>query len=224
MTSASEQERNGGEEAITSQVNAAIDTNSKGGPIADFAFDEALIEWTVTKAEWLRIHGKHFNGVATAAFVFDAQNRVLLVQRAAHDSMPNLWEVPGGAVDAGDISILHGCVRELMEEAGLVARRIKRLVTEGVGQGREGWSVFTNSTGTLAICAFGFEVEVEEGGEVVLDPNEHQDWVWAGEEEIGRGVTDGGKKIPLSGVRMRNKLTEAFRLRREDGGNVDESV
>ncbi|RFU81500.1 nudix domain, partial [Trichoderma arundinaceum] len=110
-----------------------IDTNSQGGHIPDFAFDESLVEWTVAKKEWLRIHGKHFNGVATAAFVFDAQGRVLLVQRAAHDSMPNLWETPGGAVDAGDPTILHGCARELREEVGLVARRMKRLVTEGEG-------------------------------------------------------------------------------------------
>ncbi|KAH6603643.1 hypothetical protein Trco_008418 [Trichoderma cornu-damae] len=198
------------------RVNGAIDTNSKGGPIADFEFDESLIEWTAAKADWLQIHGKHFTGVATAAFVFDRQNRVLLVQRAAHDSMPNLWETPGGAVDAGDPSILHGCARELKEEVGLVARRMKRLVTEG--KGRERWSVFTNRTGTEVFCSFAFEAEVEEGGEVVLDPEEHQRWTWAGEEEVRRGVTDGGLRIPLSALLVRNRLMEAFRLRRVDGG------
>ncbi|KAM0247507.1 hypothetical protein ACHAQJ_009813 [Trichoderma viride] len=201
-----------------SQANTAVDTNSKGRPITDFAFDESLIEWTVPKAEWLKIHGKHFNGVGTAAFVFDAQNRVLLVQRAAHDSMPNLWEAPGGAVDTEDASILHGCARELKEEVGLVARRMKRLVTEG--EGRERWSVFTNRTGVLVICGFGFEVEVEDGGEVVLDENEHQAWVWAGEDEVMAEVMGDGRKIPLTGVMMRNKLMEAFRLRRGDGENV----
>lgn len=188
--------------------------NPKGGPIADFAFDASLVEWTVPKAEWLRLHSKHFDGVATAAFVFDAQNRVLLVQRAAHDSMPNLWETPGGAVDAEDPSILHGCARELKEEAGLVARRITRLVTDG--EDKEKWSVFTNSTGKLVICAFGFEVDVDlEEQEVVLDEEEHQDWVWAGEEEVRREVTVDGKRIPLTGAMMRNKLMEAFRLRKD---------
>ncbi|KAL6895368.1 hypothetical protein HDV57DRAFT_511976 [Trichoderma longibrachiatum] len=90
--------------------NTAIDTNSKGYPVADFAFDASLVEFTVPKADWLRINNKAFDGVHTSAFIFDAQGRVLLVQRAAHDSMPNLWETPGGAVDAGDASILVGLI------------------------------------------------------------------------------------------------------------------
>ncbi|KAL7904263.1 NUDIX domain-containing protein [Trichoderma velutinum] len=196
-----------------SVVNTAVDTNSKGGPIADFAFDESLIEWTVPKSDWLQIHGKDFNGVATSAYIFDAQGRVLLVQRAAHDSMPNLWETPGGAVDSGDGSILAGCAREVKEEAGLVARRMKRLVTEG--EGREKWSVFTNRNGTRVFCGFAFEVEVEEG-EVVLDPEEHQAFLWAGEEDVKRGIVE-GRRIALSCLMVRNRLMEAFRLRREDG-------
>lgn len=200
-----------------SQENTIIDTNSKGGSMADFVFDESLIEWTVPKADWLRIHDKHFDGIGTSAFVFDGQNRVLLVQRAAHDSMPNLWEAPGGAVDAGDVSILHGCARELREEVGLVARRMKRLVTEG----GEKWSVFTNRTGTKIICGFGFEVEIEEeGARVVLDENEHQAWVWAGEEEVREERMRDGKGIALTGAMMRRKLLEAFRLRREAGESV----
>ncbi|KAL6859555.1 NUDIX hydrolase domain-like protein [Trichoderma novae-zelandiae] len=201
--------------------NSAIDTSSKGSPVPDFAFDESLVEFTVPKADWLRIHDKAFDGVLTSAFIFDDQGRVLLVQRAAHDSMPNLWETPGGAVDAGDASILAGCAREVWEEVGLVARRMKRLVTEGPG--RERWSVFTNRDGTKVICGFGFEVEVEveaeaEGGrrEVVLDGNEHQAFVWAAEEDVRRGVV-GGRRIALTGLMMRNKLLEAFRLRREEG-------
>lgn len=205
-----------------SQQNTAIDTNSKGGSTADFAFDESLVEWTVPKADWLRIHDKHFDGIGTSAFVFDAQNRVLLVQRAAHDSMPNLWEAPGGAVDAGDVSILHGCARELREEVGLVARRMKRLVTEGVDKG-EKWSVFTNRTGTKIICGFGFEAEVEDdGGEVVLDENEHQGWVWALESEVRAERMGDGRGIALTGGMMRRKLLEAFRLRREAGESVCE--
>ncbi|KAK4076741.1 uncharacterized protein Triagg1_4344 [Trichoderma aggressivum f. europaeum] len=199
-----------------SVVNTAVDTNSKGGPIADFAFDESLVEWTVPKSDWLAIHDKDFDGVATSAYIFDAQGRVLLVQRAAHDSMPNLWETPGGAVDAGDESILAGCAREVREEVGLVAKRMRRLVTEG--EGREKWSVFTNRSGTRVFCGFAFEVEVE-GGEVVLDPEEHQAWAWAGEEDVRRGVV-GGRRIALSCLMVRNRLMEAFRLRREDGDGV----
>ncbi|KAM0518088.1 hypothetical protein ACHAPE_004493 [Trichoderma viride] len=103
-----------------SQENTTINANSIGVSMADFAFDESLVEWTVPAADWLRIHDKHFDGIGTSAFVFDAQNRVLLVQRAAHDSMPNLWEAPGGAVDAEDASVLHGCAREMKVNEVLV--------------------------------------------------------------------------------------------------------
>ncbi|PTB65110.1 hypothetical protein BBK36DRAFT_1204218 [Trichoderma citrinoviride] len=196
--------------------NTAIDTDSsKGSPVADFAFDESLVEFSVPKADWLRINNKAFDGILTSAFIFDGQGRVLLVQRAATDSMPNLWEAPGGAVDAGDASILAGCAREVREEAGLVARRMVRLVTEGLPGRTEGWSVFTNRDGTKVICGFGFEVEVEPGREVVLDEREHQAFVWAGEEDVRRGEVE-GRKIPLTGAMMRNKLLEAFRLRREE--------
>ncbi|PTB81766.1 hypothetical protein M440DRAFT_1467170 [Trichoderma longibrachiatum ATCC 18648] len=186
-------------------------------PVADFAFDASLVEFTVPKADWLRINNKAFDGVHTSAFIFDAQGRVLLVQRAAHDSMPNLWETPGGAVDAGDASILVGCAREVREEVGLVARRMVRLVTEG-RDGGERWSVFTNRDGTRVFCGFGFEVEVEGGKEVVLDEREHQDFVWAGEEDVRRGEVE-GRRIPLTGVVMRNKLLEAFRLRKGEGSD-----
>ncbi|KAM0445338.1 hypothetical protein ACHAO4_009752 [Trichoderma viride] len=201
-----------------SQENTTTDANSKGGSIADFAFDESLVEWTVPAADWLRIHDKHFDGIGTSAFVFDAQNRVLLVQRAAHDSMPNRWEAPGGAVDAEDASVLHGCAREVREEVGLVARRMKRLVTEG--RMEERWSVFTNRSGTKIICGVGFEVEVEEAGSVVLDDNEHQAWVWAEEGEVREEKMGDGRGIKLTGMMMRRKLLEAFRLRREAGESV----
>ncbi|PNP38432.1 hypothetical protein TGAMA5MH_09513 [Trichoderma gamsii] len=202
-----------------SQENTTTEANFNGVPMADFAFDESLVEWTVPAADWLRIHGKHFDGIGTSAFVFDAQNRVLLVQRAAHDSMPNLWEAPGGAVDAEDASVLHGCAREVREEAGLVARRMKRLVTEGEREMGEKWSVFTNRSGTKIICGVGFEVEVEDG-EVVLDDNEHQGWVWAAEGEVRGERMEDGRGIKLTGGMMRRKLLEAFRLRREAGESV----
>jgi 8-oxo-dGTP pyrophosphatase MutT (NUDIX family) len=202
-----------------SQEKTTINANSKDVSMTDLAFDESLIEWTVPAADWLRIHDKHFDGIGTSAFVFDAQNRVLLVQRAAHDSMPNLWEAPGGAVDAEDASVLHGCAREVREEVGLVARRMKRLVTEGEREVGERWSVFTNRSGTKIICGVGFEVEVEEG-EVVLDENEHQGWVWAEEGEVRGERMGDGRGIELTGGMMRRKLLEAFRLRREAGEGV----
>ncbi|KAK3905468.1 hypothetical protein C8A05DRAFT_41586 [Staphylotrichum tortipilum] len=126
-------------------------------------------------------------GAATGALVFSratGQDRVLLIQRAAHDSMPLRWEVPGGACDLEDETMLHGLARELWEEAGLRMRSVVRQV------GKE--QPFLTRRG-LAVSKVTFEVEVETSGsgdggsgtekellpEVVLDPNEHAQSVGA---------------------------------------------
>ncbi|KZZ99483.1 NUDIX hydrolase domain-like protein [Moelleriella libera RCEF 2490] len=145
------------------------------------------------------------------------QKRVLLVQRAAHDSWPLRWEPPGGAVDAADASILHGCARELWEETGLRAVHFARLV------GKPGGEALLNSKRTRTFGKFLFVVHVAptpppplplRDGEdqqqqqqqqqghhgdveellqllqlprVTLDPNEHADHVWATRDEVRRG-------------------------------------
>ena len=119
--------------------------------------------------------------VANGAMVFDfsSPKRILLLQRAAHDSMPNRWEVPGGACDREDESILHSVARELWEEAGLVATSIGPQIGDG--------QMFLTRSGKI-VCKFHFLVEAEKGPngrlDVKLDPNEHQNYVWATEEEV----------------------------------------
>ncbi|UNI16400.1 hypothetical protein JDV02_002835 [Purpureocillium takamizusanense] len=46
--------------------------------------------------------------------------QTLLIRRAASDSYPLKWEIPGGSVSASrDASVLHAAARELREETGL---------------------------------------------------------------------------------------------------------
>lgn len=145
-------------------------------------------------------------GAATGALVFSrvptpsapaGEDRVLLIQRAPHDSMPLRWEIPGGACDWDDETMLHGLARELWEEAGLRLRDVVRQVGEE--------RTFLTRRG-LGVVKVVFEVEVEtaaEAGpaegegrlereeavvpEVVLDPNEHVRFLWATEEECRAG-------------------------------------
>ncbi|KAG6035150.1 hypothetical protein E4U41_006238 [Claviceps citrina] len=137
------------------------------------------------------------------------QPRVLLVQRAAHDSSPLRWELPGGAVDADDPTVLHGLAREVAEETGLRVRHVRRVVPV---PGTQTHQVFWNSARSKLIGRFVFEVEIEtaatggrgvaDGGPppvVVLDEREHRDFVWATEGEV------------------RDVVLEAFRLGRGDG-------
>ena len=77
---------------------------------------------------------------------------------------------------------------------------------------------FTNRLGTLVFVRYAFEAEVE-GYTVVLDPNEHQDFVWASEEEVAAERV-GERAILLTGRAGRVMLLRAFALRREGRGGV----
>ena len=56
--------------------------------------------------------------VAVGAFVFDAENRVLLVERARAPGA-GLWTVPGGKLEHGE-TLVQAVAREVREETGLV--------------------------------------------------------------------------------------------------------
>ncbi|KAJ4368572.1 hypothetical protein N0V86_009479 [Didymella sp. IMI 355093] len=155
-------------------------------PIYDFKYDDSVKEFAVSKRAYLEAHpDAAAKLVATAALVLDSsppQPRILLLQRAASDSYPGKWEPPGGAVDDEDLSILHGAARELWEEAGLRAAHVGGPVGEP--------HLFRRSNGDM-ICQFSFAVHVlsEEDAALTtkLDPNEHQQYVWATEEEVRAG-------------------------------------
>jgi 8-oxo-dGTP diphosphatase len=57
--------------------------------------------------------------VTVVRALVESGGRVLLVRRAAWDSMPGLWELPGGKID-GDEPVLEALARELDEETGLM--------------------------------------------------------------------------------------------------------
>lgn len=140
--------------------------------------------------------------------------RILLIQRSAKDSMPHLWEIPGGGCDEGDESILHSVTRELKEEAGLVPRMIR----SAVGQGY----VFSLAPGRFT-RKINFIVELDGGEDVLdvkLDPDEHEAFVWATEEEIREGKV-GDLEIPCTSQAQRDVILQAFELKRlAEGGEI----
>jgi 8-oxo-dGTP pyrophosphatase MutT (NUDIX family) len=181
---------------------------------ASFTLDDSLLSWNIPAYEWLVKHGKEseWDGLATANVVFNSDDRILLLQRAATDSMPNKWELPGGAVDDDDSTILHGAARELAEEAGLVAQHFGYVVTGGPGH--DLGHAFPNSTNTKVWCRFTFHVEVESCDSVKLDPKEHQDFAWVSEQEVKEQRT-GDRELAITRDSVAALIVEAFRLRRE---------
>jgi 8-oxo-dGTP pyrophosphatase MutT (NUDIX family) len=188
-------------------------TSRQPAPTFQLDHDDSVSTWTVTAQEWIRSRGAQLDNLCTNVAVFDSEGRILLVQRASHDYwMPNHWEIPGGSAEYHDKSILHGAVRELWEETRLVATRIKRVIPENAGL--DGGYAFRDGIRSLSFCRFSFEIQVETCEGVVLDPTEHQAYVWASEREVHEQRI-GERRVPITDEPMRALILEAFRLSRE---------
>lgn len=74
--------------------------------------------------------------LAASAVIRDAQQRILLVQRA-NPPDKGCWTLPGGRVDPGETLEL-AAVREVLEETGLVIRIVRELGQLNVPDGRGG--------------------------------------------------------------------------------------
>jgi 8-oxo-dGTP pyrophosphatase MutT (NUDIX family) len=192
-------------------VALAITSKEMANAPTTFKVAATLSEFEVPMKTYLENHAG-FDGVGVGALVFHG-NRLLIVQRSAHDSMPSLWETPGGACDAEDETILHAAAREVWEEAGLRVKSFNRQVGTGIE--------FRTSRG-LKIFKLSFEVEVEEvdtaeaaGLEAIavkLDPNEHQDWAWVSEEDCIAGKSD-NVEIPFTHINQKQTIMAGFEQR-----------
>lgn len=99
--------------------------------------------------------------------------KLLVVRRVPGDYLGGMYELPGGGVESGE-SLTEGAARELLEETGLVARRITDFL---------GW--FDYATRTKAkVRKFSFLAEAESG-EITLDPDEHDDYAWIDADALG---------------------------------------
>ncbi|PHH51274.1 hypothetical protein CFIMG_005837RAa [Ceratocystis fimbriata CBS 114723] len=215
-------------------------------PDLPLIFPSSLEGFDKPASVFIKDHGlDRLAGIASGSVVFDTSDRILLLQRAAHDSQPGKWESPGGGVEASDQSVLYASARELWEEAGLVGTRIVRVVPvheRGANAALPGltsslfpdgdtdWefqnvaSYFANRSGSKIFCAFAFQfADVEPGTQVTLDSNEHQDFKWVTEEEMLNERMEDGFEIPIAGRNMKDMLKQAFKIRRESDKTQDRS-
>ena len=192
-------------------------------PQANFKFTAhpSVASFAVPSEKYLSTHPEEetkYNVIATGALVFDSSTpeRILLIQRAAHDSMSSRWETPGGGCDKQDASILHGVARELWEEAGLTAVRI--------GPQVGGCHLFFTRSG-IPVGKYSFLVDAEKGADgkldVKLDPGEHQNYVWAAEEEV-KSRKVGEIELKFTTREQEAFVLEAFKVRREMSAHTQE--
>jgi ADP-ribose pyrophosphatase YjhB (NUDIX family) len=180
-------------------------TISRPPPVYNFDAAPELQEWKLSARGWLESKNKHFDAFLVSAVVFDPKGRVLLVRRAEHDSFPCCWEPPGGGVDWEDESVLHGCARELWEEAGVAAKRMLRLVNARAFPSRKGNRIIYQVTILV-------EADLEVGGEPTVDPQEHSEWMWATEEEVKAQRKTDGADLQFTALDVRNTLITAFQM------------
>ncbi|KAK0663003.1 putative nudix hydrolase [Cercophora samala] len=181
-----------------------------------FTFSPSLSDFNVTVGDLLQVRQPHvplLRHLATGALVFSHDDHILLIQRAPDDSMPLKWEIPGGACDLEDETILHGLARELWEESGLLMTRAVELVSRDV--------FLTRGGNTVEKMSFEAEVQVPSTSErpvVTLDPQEHVRSLWATEEECRAGkvsVGDEEVNIDFTTENQKRVILDGFKRRKE---------
>lgn len=109
-----------------------------------------------------------------AAGIILNNNKVLIIQRAANDSFPNMWEVPSGKREEFETTE-NAVTREVKEETGLDVKVVKPV---GVFEFRV--EKDTEIRDVTQIC---FLCKPAGGIEVKLS-SEHQNFTWVGLEEL----------------------------------------
>ncbi|KZM27812.1 uncharacterized protein EKO05_0010998 [Ascochyta rabiei] len=178
--------------------------------IRPFDYAASLQKHAIPEGEYLSQH-QDVHIICTGAVVFNDEGKILLVQRAKDEkAFPDAWEIPGGKMDGTDETILHAAARELKEETGLTATRVVRQVAQFTFS--DGWGDRPTKTWLKLI----FQFEVEDAEAVVLDPIEHQSYLWACEEEVVKDLV-AERSTPLRYISQQNKdvKLEAFKLQRE---------
>lgn len=121
---------------------------------------------------------------AVGVVVLDDDGRVLLIRQYRHSLREVMWEVPAGLRDVMDEPLLSTAQRELVEEAGLCARRWRVLcdVASSPGMTDETYRVFLAQEPTAVAAHERPELQDEE---IDLDPT------WVDLDEACSWVFDG---------------------------------
>jgi 8-oxo-dGTP pyrophosphatase MutT (NUDIX family) len=101
-------------------------------------------------------------------------NKYLVTRRAkANDYMPGFWDIPGGTIEFGE-KIVDALKREVLEETGLKIKpgKIQSVYGYLSGESRHQFQL-------VYACVY-------RSGEVKLNPEEHDKYLWATIPEISK--------------------------------------
>ena len=111
--------------------------------------------------------------VAAHALVVDNEKKVLVMKRSScNDYMPLFWDIPGGTVEVGE-TVEKALIRELKEETNIDIEPLYPIFAySNLSQLPKRQTVQLVYT-----CKF-------KGGNIVLNPNEHEDYKWMNYSDI----------------------------------------
>lgn len=146
---------------------------------------------------------------AAAIVAVDDHERILLIQQYRHPIRHRDWEIPAGLLDVAGETPLQSAVRELAEEADLVASSWEPLV-----------SVFTTPGGNDEVVHLFLARGLSAAGETHPREAEEADIrvEWVPLEQVVDGVLAGRLR---NGILAIGVLATAERLRRTAGDRTD---
>jgi 8-oxo-dGTP pyrophosphatase MutT (NUDIX family) len=198
------------------------DPNGPKAPAAKFSTHPSLGGFNVSVKAY-RLLNPGFDAIAVGALIFRAAPlkedalELLLIQRSDSEFFPAKWEIPGGACDLEDETILHGLAREVWEETGLELACIGRQV--GLGGAPKPVSSLNGAAfvtpGGIRVMKYSFIVDVGNAQRIVLNPNEHQRYLWVAGDDF-KNLKCHGTEMEFTTEQQFATIAEAFRVVKSD--------
>ncbi|KAL9599956.1 MAG: hypothetical protein Q9219_003518 [cf. Caloplaca sp. 3 TL-2023] len=139
--------------------------------------------------EYVQYDGNRYDKIVVGAVILRSgpcgESQVLVVKRAVHEHFyPNIWEIPGGKVEASDLTILDAVKREVLEETSLQVDRVIGMVKsfdyfveKKVPKGGGETSTQSASLQLNFVCTV-------TNHDVCVNPEEHAEARWVGPAEV----------------------------------------
>ena len=111
--------------------------------------------------------------VGAHALIINDQNKVLITKRSESDGyMPLLWDLPGGSIEIGE-TVEEALIREVKEETNIDILPVK--------------PVYVHTD--LSFIPHNHNIQIVykcvcNGGDILLDPEEHVDYQWVEYNDI----------------------------------------
>ena len=113
-------------------------------------------------------------GIIVHSVIFNTKHEVLIIKRSKiNDVLPEYWDIPGGTLEDGE-DPKEGAIRETKEEANLIIKN-PRLFFE-----HSKVDAIKNKQFITLVFAANYS-----GEEVVLNPEEHEEYAWINPRDIG---------------------------------------